>query len=54
MHTLRLYGARLRWSRRRPYVIQRSLLRLVVGAVVGACALVLLGVVSLQTLVELL
>jgi hypothetical protein len=54
MYAIRLYGARLRWSKRRPYVIQRSLLRVVVGAVVGAAALVLLGVVSLQSLVELL
>jgi hypothetical protein len=54
MHTLRLYGARLRWSKRRPYVIQRSLLGLAVGVVVAGAALVVLGQVSLHTLIGLI
>jgi hypothetical protein len=54
MDTFRLYGARLRWSKRRPYVIQRSVLRLILLLVGGVAALVLLGVVSFHSLVELI
>jgi hypothetical protein len=54
MDTTRLYLARLRRSKRPPYVIQRSLVRLVALVVGGAGVLVLLGVVSLHSLVELM
>ena len=54
MHRIWLYWARLRWSKRRPYVIQRLLLRLVVLVVGGAAVLVLLGVVSFDSLVGLI
>jgi hypothetical protein len=54
MYAIRLYGARLRWSKRRPYVIQRLLIWLVL-LVVGATAVsVLLGVVSLDSLIGLI
>ena len=54
MYTTRLYLARLRWSKRPPYVIQRWLVRVVVLVVGGAGVLVLLGVVSFDSLVELI
>lgn len=54
MYTIRHYWVRLRWSKRPSYVIARSLVRLVVLVVGGAGVLVLLGVVSFDSLVELI
>ena len=54
MHTTRLYLARLRWSKRPPYVIQRSVVRIVVLVVGGVALLALLGVLSFDSLVDLI
>jgi hypothetical protein len=54
MYAIRLYGARLRWSKRRPYVIQRLLIWLVLLVVGATAGSVLLGVVSLDSLIGLI
>ena len=54
MHRIWLYWARLRWSKRRPYVIQRSLLVLSLSVVGTTVVLVVLGLVSVDSLVRLI
>jgi hypothetical protein len=51
---MRLYFARLRWSKRVPFVVQRWLVRSVVLVVGVAAILVVVGIVSLHSLTELI
>jgi len=54
MYTVRHYWVRLRWSKRRPYSIARSVIRVAVCLVALAAVLDLLGIVSVHSLAHLL
>jgi len=54
MYTVRHYWVRLRWSKRRPYSIARSAIRLAVIVVALGALLDLLGIVSVHSLAHLL